>query len=158
MNLAPVDSWAKAPGGTFEWRQIPRPDDTMPDSFATSVCQLRFHVPRPMDAPVMLYYRLSNYYQNQRLYVRSVNWDQLRGDALRSKELGDCDPLVQPDGEGSKVYYPCGMIANSMFSDQIKDPVGEDGTVYEFPPKDITWPSDASRYGPSKYSLDQVPS
>lgn len=152
MNQAPLNSWAKQ--GSFEWRQIERPAE-FTSSYAERVCQLRFTIPKVMESPVMMYYRLTNYYQNQRLYVRSVNWDQLKGDALPASELGDCDPLVTPDGS-SQIYYPCGLIANSMFSDQISDLVTEDGTSYAFPPKDISWACDQSRYGPSKYALDQV--
>lgn len=155
MNQAPLNDWAQQPG--FEWRQIDKPAE-MTGSYAKRVCQLRFTIPKAMEAPVMMYYRLTNYYQNQRLYVRSVNWDQLKGDALAAGDLGDCDPLISPDtgATAGPVYYPCGMIANSMFSDQISDLVAEDGTAYSFPPKDIAWSCDESRYGPSKYTLDQV--
>jgi hypothetical protein len=130
----------------------------MTGSFAGQVCQLKFNVAKPMEGPVMLYYRLTNYYQNQRLYVRSVNWDQLKGKALKAGDLGDCDPLVRPDGNSKLVYYPCGLIANSMFSDQFGDLVRDDGgKKYEFPAKGIAWSSDIERYGPTAYSIEQVP-
>lgn len=148
--------WTTAPSGTFEWRKVARPDDLLPASYAKEVCQLRFKVAKAMDGPVLQYYRLSNYYQNQRLYVRSVNWDQLRGAALPADQLGDCSPLVSPSDSTSSVYYPCGLIANSMFSDQYSDMVSEDGRSYAFPPKGIAWPSDKNRYGTTKYTLEQV--
>lgn len=153
MSKAP-SNWAKSPAGTFEWRKIDKPSE-MTSSYASQVCQLRFTVTKSMEGPVMLYYRLTNYYQNQRLYVRSVDWDQLKGKALGAGDLGVCDPLVSPDGS-KLVYYPCGLIANSMFSDQFGDLVQDGGKRYEFPPKGIAWSSDAERYGPTSYSIDQV--
>lgn len=105
---------------------------------------------------MILYYRLTNYYQNQRLYVRSVNWDQLKGEAVPAASLDDCSPLVQPDDTKSIVYYPCGLIANSYFSDQFSDLVADDGATYNFPPKDIAWATDKNRYGPSKYAIQDV--
>lgn len=156
LKKAPTDAWAKSPAGNFEWRKIDKPAD-MTGSFASQVCQLRFNVAKPMEGPVMLYYRLTNYYQNQRLYVRSVNWDQLKGKALKAGDLGDCSPLVSPDGNGKLVYYPCGLIANSMFSDQFGGLVLDDGgKKFEFPAKGIAWSSDAERYGPTSYSIEQV--
>lgn len=156
LSKAPVDEWAKGPSGTFEWRRTDKPAE-MTSSYAVQVCQLRFTVTKPMEGPVMLYYRLTNYYQNQRLYVRSVKWDQLKGKALKAGDLGDCDPLVSPDGSSKVVYYPCGLIANSMFSDQFGDLVEEgSGERYNFPPKGIAWSSDAERYGPTSYTIDQV--
>ena len=62
-----------------------------------------------------MYYKLTNFYQNNRLYVKSVSFKQLQGDALsRSQLANDCEPLVGP-ADLSKVYYPCGLIANSFF-------------------------------------------
>jgi LEM3 (ligand-effect modulator 3) family / CDC50 family len=65
----------------------------------------------------MLYYRLTNFYQNHRRYVKSVEEGQLQGQNLTAQQLqksGACAPLtVAPNG---KPYYPCGLIANSLFN------------------------------------------
>jgi hypothetical protein len=47
-----------------------------------------------MEKPVYVYYRLENYYQNHRRYVKSRNDAQLRGQELTSYgDLEDCDPI-----------------------------------------------------------------
>ena len=63
---------------------------------------------------VYLYYKLTNFYQNHRKYVKSVNYDQLKGVAASITSLTDCEPLVT-DSAG-RPYYPCGLIANSQFN------------------------------------------
>ena len=53
-----------------------------------------------------MYYRLTNYYQNHRRYVNSLDANQLKGDAveLSNIEGGACSPMdVAPDG---KIIYP----------------------------------------------------
>jgi len=65
----------------------------------------------------MLYYRLTNFFQNHRRYVKSVDEGQLQGQNLTAAQLekdGSCIPLITaPNG---KPYYPCGLIANSFFN------------------------------------------
>ena len=81
------------------------------------VCVIRFTVPTDFTPPVMLYYRLTNFYQNHRRYVKSVDEGQLQGQNKTAEQLksdGGCTPLiVAPNG---KPYYPCGLIANSLFN------------------------------------------
>lgn len=77
-------------------------------------CIVRFDVPTEIKAPVMLYYKLTNFNQNHRRYVKSVSLDQLLGKKPSDTSLSnDCKPL---DKINNTVVYPCGMIANSMFS------------------------------------------
>ena len=82
-----------------------------------SVCQIRFTLPTDFVPPVMLYYRLTNFFQNHRRYVKSVDEGQLFGQNLTAAQLendGSCTPLITaPNG---KPYYPCGLIANSLFN------------------------------------------
>lgn len=70
------------------------------------------------------------------------------GKALASGDLRDCEPLVGPNADS--VYYPCGLIANSMFTDQI--------SVDRFPfsPDDIAYKYDRKMYGPSEYDLTKM--
>jgi LEM3 (ligand-effect modulator 3) family / CDC50 family len=81
------------------------------------ICRLRFTVPTDFTPPVMLYYRLTNFFQNHRRYVNSVDQSQLQGNNLTAAQLnsdGSCTPLITaPNG---KPYYPCGLIANSLFN------------------------------------------
>jgi len=69
---------------------------------------------------VYMYYGLSNYYQNHRLYVMSKDISQLAGGHV-SGELttmltkSNCHPYVG-DIRRNLVYAPCGLIANSLFN------------------------------------------
>ena len=117
-----------------------------------SACEVPLEVTKDMKGPVFVYYKLTNYYQNNRLYAKSFSTKQLKGEALTVAELASsCDPLVGTD----KPYYPCGLIANSYFSDMFtslklvdKDiPIGAQG---------ITWPADVAAYGKSAYAADDV--
>jgi hypothetical protein len=118
---APVGKYARAPleYGKFEWRRLTAVP-SFPEfsgSQSDDLCEIKFKVEKEMGGPVFIYYGLSNYYQNQRLYVKSVDWKQLRGEAMGKDQLGACAPLIGPDDDKSGlVYYPCGLIANSMFN------------------------------------------
>ena len=78
-------------------------------------CILQFDVPADIDHTVLLYYKLTNFFQNHRRYVKSLDQNQLRGDHVSTSTLksGDCDPLGVID---DKAVYPCGLIANSLFN------------------------------------------
>jgi hypothetical protein len=111
------------------------------------VVQIGMTVEDDMDAPVYMYYQLSNFYQNHRRYVKSRSDTQLRNDDI-TKTAG-CDPLAERTcpgagtdaaaGTGSAAcsVYPCGLIAWSVFNDTFYMPsaaipssVGAD-TVYQ---------------------------
>ncbi|TBU50143.1 transcription regulator [Dichomitus squalens] len=111
-------------------------------------CVLQFDVPADIQPPVMLYYKLSNFYQNHRRYVKSASLDQLSGKKPNSKSLSDdCQPL---DKIGNQTIYPCGMIANSMFNDtftsltMLSGP--EPNSTYAWSEKNIAWPGEARKY------------
>jgi len=69
---------------------------------------------------VYMYYGLSNFYQNHRLYVMSKDISQLAGGQI-SRQLttmpkkSNCYPYVG-DFRRNVVYAPCGLIANSLFN------------------------------------------
>ncbi|EHY55213.1 alkylphosphocholine resistance protein lem3 [Exophiala dermatitidis] len=128
----------------------------------TPVCTLQFSIPNDIGPPVYLYYRLTNFYQNHRRYVKSLDTDQLKGDALSNSTIkgSSCNPL-RLDHNG-KAYYPCGLIANSIFNDTLNSPVavnaagGQSSQQYRMTNKSIAWSSDASLYKKTKYTNDQV--
>ena len=131
---------------------------------STPVCRVQFNIPDNLNPPVLLYYQLSNFYQNHRRYVKSFDQDQLKGNFRSNKSIGgsDCDPL-QLDPETGKAYYPCGLIANSLFNDTFHSPVllntqGSNSAQkpYTMSNKDIAWSSDKDLYGTTKYTMDQV--
>jgi hypothetical protein len=78
--------------------------------------QLSFTATDDMNAPVYVYYQLSNFYQNHRRYVKSYYKSQLLGckSGCTETELKKaCDPLSK---NGSLTLNPCGLIANSLFN------------------------------------------
>ena len=80
-----------------------------------SQCVIRFEVPAELKPPILLYYKLTNFYQNHRRYVNSLDADQLKGKHRTVDDLknGDCKPVAIEDNQ---VIYPCGLIANSLFN------------------------------------------
>ena len=133
----------------------------------TNVCQLQFEIPNNLGPPVFLYYRLDNFYQNHRRYVRSLNKEQLEGKAVGRSTLSssDCEPLAVDDDTG-KVIYPCGLIANSLFNDTFSEPIllnpsNSDGAdaanqTYSMTDRGIAWDSDRELYKSTDYSFDEV--
>lgn len=119
-----------------------------------SECQLQLTIPHDIKGPVFVYYHLTNFYQNNRLYVKSVEWKQLGGAALSTSQLKSCSPLI---GNGSLPYYPCGLIANSFFSDAFGPLLNEQGqAAYEVSQEGIAWSSDTAKYAPSAYGSGQA--
>lgn len=125
----------------------------------TIQCNIIFNIPDNLSPPVLFYYRLTNFYQNHRRYVKSFDMDQLQGTAVSNGTIssGDCDPL-RLDHAG-KAYYPCGLVANSVFNDTFSNPVllnpqntnAPNQTYTMQNNSGISWPSDKDLYGPTKY-------
>jgi len=122
-------------------------------------CLVRFDVPADLDPTVLLYYKLTNFYQNHRRYVKSVNTDQLRGKAVSFDDLknSDCKPLAT---NGSIIIWPCGLIANSYFNDSFSPSLTPvtDGGNFTFSEKGIAWPGEAKKYSsaPGYSDLSQI--
>jgi len=132
---------------------------------STVECTINFTIPNEMKAPVLLYYRLTNFYQNHRRYAKSFNTDQLSGTAVSLKTIrgSDCTPLTTVGKKADeKPYYPCGLAANSVFNDTFSSPVllnpSENGNVTYVMTNSsgISWDSDKALYGPSKYNWADV--
>ncbi|TEA21936.1 Meiotically up-regulated gene 89 protein [Colletotrichum sidae] len=128
-------------------------------TYETRQCTIQFTIPDDMGPPVLFYYHLTNFYQNHRRYVASFSDKQLKGDALDASAVKSsaCEPL-EIDDETGKPYYPCGLIANSLFNDTFTSPRWlQQDRLYEMKNNSaIAWASDASLYGKTKYSPDQV--
>lgn len=62
-----------------------------------------------------MYYALTNFYQNHRRYIKSRDENQLSGNTDEEPD-DDCKPFAYKDG---KKIYPCGAVADSLFSDEI---------------------------------------
>jgi hypothetical protein len=118
--------------------------DNNPACEGKSTCSLKLPGKIDMQGPVYMYYRLDNFYQNHRRYVKSRNDAQLRGEIVKTRSaLADCSPVLSNDTKSNDpnfFFLPCGLIANTMFNDsfQLRD---SDGYV-ELRKKGIAWPTD----------------
>lgn len=136
----------------------PRNGVTVPN---TTVCSLQFDIEDDLHPPVLLYYRLTNFYQNHRRYVKSEDPSQMEGNARTASQVksGGCDPLTVEASSGLP-YYPCGLIANSLFNDSFQQPFllnpTENSTGYNMTDQGIAWSSDRDLYKPTQYTVEQV--
>lgn len=110
---------------------------------------------------MLFYYQLTNFYQNHRRYVSSFDSNQLiaKSGFDSASVSTDCDPLTK-DSTG-KVYYPCGLIANSLFNDTFSNlrAVGSDGgNNYTMAQTGIAWNQDKELYKdiPSTVDLSSI--
>jgi len=87
----------------------------IPQQISDCSYQLNITITEDMKAPVYVYYKLTNFYQNHRRYVKSRSDSQLAGE--RNPDTSTCDPL-ETDEDG-RPYYPCGLIAGSFFIDRF---------------------------------------
>jgi len=111
-----------------------------------SSCVINLEVTKTMKHPVFLYYKLENYYQNHRRYVKSRNDAQLRGDIVNKySSLEDCDPLKSLDNseDPKNFYLPCGLIAWSLFNDTFALRQGNNSIALR--KKGIAWSSDVDQ-------------
>ena len=122
-----------------------RYDHRVPVDCVGEACHLEveFTIPQTMEPPIYLYYKLTDYFQNHRLYAQSRQDEQLHGDQVN--DLGSCYPLKKWEG---KLLYPCGLIANSFFNDTISKieicPSKDAAECNEAPMRTdgIAWPTD----------------
>ena len=141
------------------WRSIRELEINKGVFHNSTVCTLQFEIPNDIGPAVFLYYRLTNFYQNHRRYVKSLSLDQLKGKAVPNDTIsgGTCDPL-RLNSEG-KAYYPCGLIANSLFNDTFSMPKkvgGPTNVTYPMTNKGIAWSSDRNIYKPTEYKWYEV--
>jgi len=103
-------------------------------SDAENKCTVWVNVTQPIAAPVYVYYKIDNMYQNHRRYVKSRSYSQLAGKYLSAADLkSDCDPVnevghlweaQQKNLKGNKLdaklpAIPCGLMAKSFFNDTL---------------------------------------
>ena len=143
-------------------------------------CNVSMIVEKDMHPPIYVYYKLTNYYQNHRRYVKSRNEKQLRGDVdILPKTLEeDCapkyyyepdspTPFSPPAGFGrdsanndlAHAISPCGLIAWSYFNDSFF--LKRDGVAFapeEISHRGIAWATDVStRHAPPQFPRRAIP-
>jgi len=78
---------------------------------------LRIEGDETYESPIFIYYVLGEIFQNHRTYVSSFSQAQIEGAELSEAEARRvCKPAGTRD---RKVYFPCGLKANSVFNDSI---------------------------------------
>ena len=95
--------------------------------------------------------------------MKSVDENQLAGQPLTANQLsgGTCTPLIlAPNG---KPYYPCGLIANSLFNDTFSQPVllnaagsSSANVTYNMTTQGIAWSSEMQRFKQTQYQPEDV--
>eukprot|EP00013_Stygamoeba_regulata_P021056 CAMPEP_0177653496 /NCGR_PEP_ID=MMETSP0447-20121125/13768_1 /TAXON_ID=0 /ORGANISM="Stygamoeba regulata, Strain BSH-02190019" /LENGTH=252 /DNA_ID=CAMNT_0019156959 /DNA_START=193 /DNA_END=948 /DNA_ORIENTATION=+ len=105
---------------------------------ANAKCTITLNIDEDMSSPVYVYYKLDNYYQNHRRYVKSRSDPQLLGEETTS-EPAECSPLGTNDND--QLLQPCGLIASSLFNDTfiLRDPGGD---IIPWKKEGIAWESD----------------
>jgi len=176
LNASSPAQLVNVPDGRFSWsfkkslNTKPKwgrsnEDFTWPISGHTTpsdVCILEFTIPNDISPPILFYYRLTNFYQNHRRYVKSVDIDQLKGVAKSKSDInsGDCEPL-KLDPVTGRPYYPCGLIANSMFNDTFGNFTylsanNDEASSYNFSTEGTSWAHEGDLYGKTKYNVEDV--
>ena len=150
------------PQWSYRTESVTYPDSktTVPD---TIICSLRFSIENDLTPPVLLYYRLTQFYQNHRRYVKSYDPGQMKGQAKDGKAIqgGGCNPLTTD--KNGKPYYPCGLIANSLFNDTFTNitltnsqGTSASNTTYPMTSQGIAWSTDGALYGETSYKAEDV--
>ena len=82
-------------------------------------CKINYTLEHDFDPPIFVHYKLTDFYQNHRSYVKSMSSKQISDrDVL---DVNDCDPSdVQWSSVNGYAMLPCGLIANSFFNDKFK--------------------------------------
>jgi hypothetical protein len=148
--------------GTARWKRVLNQtvhyNDSDTDVANTTICYLQFPIDSDLKPPVLLYYTLTNFYQNHRRYVKSFDANQLAGQSRTAAEIGssDCEP-IRTDNVTKKAYYPCGLIANSLFNDTFNDPrMLNTNATYEMSENGIAWNSDRALYKMTTYNASAI--
>lgn len=113
----------------------------------TNPCEVEIDVTTKMKGRIFMYYKLTNYYQNHRRYVKSRSDLQLRGNEPQDKTslADDCEYRYEDsaceDATADCLINPCGLIAWSYFNDSyvLKSPENVQVNVSE---TGIAWESD----------------
>lgn len=112
----------------------------------TCNCVKDFTLKENVTKNVILYYQLTNFFQNHRRYVKSRDLKQLGGKRATTDELDSkCEPWRMDNATRTNIW-PCGAIANSMFNDTItlKKKNGQEFEKVPLLNTGIAWPNDKS--------------
>ena len=103
-------------------------------------CTITFQIDQKMRAPIQVYYGVENMYQNNLIYATSVSYPQLQGEEESKKSLSVACAKGYLTNSAGDIYWPCGLIANTMFTDRF-EVLTPDVTMSS---SSISWPSDVN--------------
>lgn len=151
-----------------------RPRPLQNNSFARCIVNmtLKQKLSKSSDAnKYMVFYRLTNFYQNHLVYRNSFSQAQMEGERVPKVMFGnphadlasECDIKPSPKGspkedlqERVEKSFPCGLISRSFFNDVIKltKKCNKDGLTMD--ETNIAWPSNTLRLKKVDYDLEEV--
>jgi len=143
---------------TSHFTTMPSADASVPALWRfdndTRVCTIQFTLEQPVEGPLQMFYQLTNFYQNYRSYIMSECSEQfLGGDVMDPNVLSSCAPLVNPVNS-TLIYYPCGLVANSMFNDTLSNLTDTAGGIFPFSESGLASPAEYQKYGRTTYVPD----
>ena len=134
--------------------------DNNPDCIIGSSCTINFTIKDEMTKDVFVYYRMKNFYQNHRRYIKSKSNKQLRGNWLSEGDIkDDCDPIIlnkdlyegilglnKTELDPNEVAHPCGLIAKSLFNDSFSLKIQGSDQEIIISEEDIAWSIDKKKF------------
>ena len=111
------------------------PNQEYTQSSNNKVCRIQFKISKKIKAPILVYYKLSNFFLNHRKIIESKNWNELRGEDVDTKSSCKGAYLMSEMFAKNSPYYrnewghnftdndvasPCGLLARSYFNDTYK--------------------------------------
>ncbi|GEQ70328.1 hypothetical protein JCM33374_g4004 [Metschnikowia sp. JCM 33374] len=146
--------------GNAQWKLDT--DDTQAYDDEKNVCRVQFEIPHKIKGPLYFFYRLKNFHQNHRRYVKSFSEEQLNGQAasvsIIKNTVGlNCEPLSLD--ENGKRIYPCGLIANSLFNDTFSSTlaaVNGSTASYNMTNEGIAWSTNKNRFKKTQYNPEDI--
>jgi hypothetical protein len=110
-----------------------------PNISTNNKCVKYFTISKTIKKPIYFYYKLQNFYSNHIKFVKSKNYNQLRGEVVSEKKIDSSCKYMSRNREHFKtenesiilsyknismesnaIMNPCGLIANSMFNDKFE--------------------------------------
>eukprot|EP00439_Symbiodinium_sp_Y106_P028233 s1503_g3.t1 len=116
---------------------------------SNGVVSFELEVDADMKAPIWVYYQLSGFHQNHRMYVENRDDAQLMDPNEASKGVAPevCIPCAETDG---RTNYPCGLIAWTVFNDTFvlveKAATSELRLEVDSSARSIAWAGDVERF------------
>ena len=105
-------------------------------------CQVELQVDAKMQGELVLFYKLTNFRQNQRRYVEGKSTDQLQGVYVSYSGLSSLTPYRAVDDKEDAILLPSGLAPASFCTDTY----AMDGIT--FSETGIAWPADVDMYKP----------